>query len=74
MFYKVIYQSVFNQIFDVSIESLSIIENYIRRLRKTNSFSDCIFFEYLMDHFLTIPLQLVWWLKKNDVIIFGQYW
>lgn len=53
---------------------LTIVETNIRLLTKCRKFDNRRFVALLFDEFLTLPLRVLWWLHKNNILYFGQYW
>lgn len=74
MFYETVENYIYNRSGNIDHEKLNTVESCISKLKKTGAFDRSIFVACLFDTFLTVPLKLIWWLQKNDIFTFAEYW
>lgn len=74
MFEEIIGSSIYKKPFDLDLKKLDVMGECVRKLREVNAFNNVIFSKCLLDMYLHIPLELVWWLKKQGIFTFAEFW
>ncbi|KAK5639097.1 hypothetical protein RI129_011589 [Pyrocoelia pectoralis] len=73
VFCKYMSHSIHQKTFQCEYPELSIVLKGIQHLQKALKFSSSLFFSYLIEEFVTLPVEILWWLHKNDIIYFVPY-
>lgn len=66
--------SMHDRILDKDYCELHAVTKYIRTLKEINKFDCYAFIDRLLEEFLILPIEIVWWLHKNEIMYFSQYW
>ncbi|KAF5284842.1 hypothetical protein FQR65_LT13394 [Abscondita terminalis] len=73
VFYRFAADSIYKNVCNVDYNDLVIVATCITRLREVNKFNPIIFLDHIISEFATLPLEIIWWLHKNDIVYFVQY-
>ncbi|KAF2898052.1 hypothetical protein ILUMI_08121 [Ignelater luminosus] len=73
MFYNIMAVSIHNKILDQDYHELNEVIKLIKSLKEVNKFDCYIFIDCLLEEFLILPVEIVWWLHKNEIMYFSQY-
>ncbi|KAK4872227.1 hypothetical protein RN001_016351 [Aquatica leii] len=73
VFYRITADSIYKNSFNGDYKDLNVVARCISRLQEVNKFDSILFLSYIISEFVTLPLEIVWWLHKNNVVYFIQY-
>lgn len=74
MFCETTQEFIYNKNGTIDPAKLESVGCCINKLKSASTFDRNVFVTCLFDTYLTIPLPLVWWLQKNEVLTFAEYW
>ncbi|XP_031335937.1 uncharacterized protein LOC116165540 isoform X2 [Photinus pyralis] len=73
VFYRCMSRSIREKTFEGQYTELPTILSCILHLRKVLKFNSSLFFSYLTEEFLTLPIEILWWLHKHNITNFVHY-